>query len=113
MGSELDGTWVGTDAGGYGGEWSFVISMGKVEVKGPESESYSGAVTLNTKTNPKQADFKIDKCSLPQYVGETSLGIYKLEGKKLTLATSEPGSLNRPAFFDSTGGVMLFSLTRR
>jgi len=113
MGTELEGTWVGADAGGYGGQWTFVISKGKVEVKGPESEYYAGTVTLNTKTNPKQADFKIDKCSMPEYAGETSLSIYKLEGNKLTMAASEPGSMYRPTFFDSTGGVMLFSLTRK
>jgi len=111
--SELEGTWVGTDAGGYGDEWTFVISMDKVEVKSPEADFYSGTVTLNTKTNPKQVEFKIEKCSLPEYVGETSLGIYKLDGNKLTLATTEPGSINRPAFFDSGGEVMLFSLTKR
>jgi len=112
-GSELDGTWVGADAGGYGGQWTFVISKSKVEVKGPESEYYAGTVTLNTKTNPKQADFKIDKCSMPEYAGETSLSIYKLDGNKLTMAASEPGSMYRPTYFDSTGGVMLFSLNRR
>ena len=112
-GSELEGTWVGTAANEYGSEWTFVISMGKVEVKAPESVFYSGTVTLNTKMNPKQVEFKIDKCSLPEYVGETSLGIYKLEGKKLTLAASEPGTISRPAFFDSSGGIILFSLTRR
>ena len=111
--TELEGTWVGTDDGEYGGQWAFVFSGDKVEVKGPESEYYSGTVTLNTKTNPKQADFKIDKCSMPEYVGETSLSIYKLEGNKLTLAATEPGSMSRPAYFDSTGGVMLFSLTKR
>ena len=112
-GIELNGTWVGSDAGGYGGQWTFVISNGKVEVKGPESEYYAGTVTLKDKTNPKQADFKIDKCSMPEYVGETSLSIYKLEGNKLTMAASEPGSMYRPAFFDSSGGVMLFSLTKQ
>lgn len=112
-GTELEGTWVGTAAGGYGDEWTFVISLGKVEIKGPESVFYSGTVALNNKTNPKQAEFNIDKCSLPEYVGETSLGIYKLEGNKLTLAASEPGSMSRPAFFESGGGAMLFSLTKR
>jgi uncharacterized protein (TIGR03067 family) len=111
--SELEGTWVGTDAGGYGDEWTFVISKGKVEVKGPESVFYSGTVTQNTKTNPKQVEFKIDKCSFPEYVGEISLGIYKLQADKLTLAANEPGSINRPAFFDSGGEVVLFSLTKR
>ncbi len=112
-GTELEGTWVGTADDGYGGQWTFTISKGKVEVKGPDSEYYAGTVTLNTKTNPKQADFKIDKCSMPEYVGETSLGIYKLDGNKLTLVASEPGYMSRPAFLESGGGTMLFSLTRR
>jgi uncharacterized protein (TIGR03067 family) len=113
MGSELDGTWVGTTEGEYWGQWTFVISNGKVEVKGPESIFYSGTVTLNSKTNPKQADFKINNCSQPEYVGATSLGIYKLEGNKLTLVTSEPGSMYRPNYLESGGGAMLFPLTRK
>jgi uncharacterized protein (TIGR03067 family) len=112
-GTELEGTWVGTADGEYGGEWTFVISKGRVEAKGPQSEYYAGTVMLNTKTNPKQVDFKIDKCSFPEYVGETSLSIYKLEGNKLTLAASEPGAFSRPAFLESGGGAMLFSLTRK
>ena len=111
-GNELEGTWVGTDAGGYE-EWTFSISKGKVEVKGPDSMFFSGTVKLDTGTNPKQAEFKIEKSSEYQYAGETSLGIYKLDGKKLTLATCEPASINRPEYFDSTGGVMVFSLTRQ
>jgi uncharacterized protein (TIGR03067 family) len=111
-GAELDGTWVGT-AGGEYGEWTFKISAGKVEVKGPDFDFYSGTVTLNTKTNPKQADFKISKCSMPEYEGRTSLSIYKLEGDKLTLAASEPGSMSRPYYLESGGGAMLFSLTRK
>ena len=113
QGAELDGAWVGTADGDYGGQWTFVISKGKVEIKGPDSIFYSGTVTLNTKTNPRQADFKINSCSQWEYVGETSLGIYKLNGNKLTLVASEPGSMSRPAFFESDGGSLLFPLTRR
>jgi len=94
--TELEGTWVGTEVGGYGGEWTFTISGDKVNVKGPDVELYSGTVTVNAKARPKQANFKIEKCSLAEYVGETSLGIYKLVGNKLTLAASEPGSMSRP-----------------
>jgi len=112
-GAELDGTWVGTTDGDYGGQWTFVISNGKVEIKGPDSIFYSGTVKLNDKTNPKQADFKINNCSQTEYVGATSLGIYKLDGNKLTLVASEPGYMSRPAFLESGGGAMLFSLTRK
>ena len=112
-GSELDGTWVGTTEGDYWGQWTFVISNGKVEIKGPDSIFYSGTVKLNNKTNPKQADIKINNCSQPDYIGATSLGIYKLEGNKLTLVASEPGSMYRPAYFESGGGAMLFPLTRQ
>jgi uncharacterized protein (TIGR03067 family) len=111
-GSELEGTWVGTAGDGYG-EWTFVISKGKVEIKGPDYDFYTGTITMNTKTKPKQAEFKIEKCSTPEYVGETSLSIYKLDGNKLTLAASEPGSMSRPAYLESDGGAMLFSLTRK
>ena len=111
-GGELDGTWVGTAGGGYG-EWTFIISGGKVEVKGPDSEYYAGTVTLNANTNPKQVDFKINKCSLPEYVNETSLGIFKLEGNQLTLAAAEPGSMMRPYSLQSGGEAMIFSLTRK
>jgi len=111
-GTELDGTWIGTAGGNYG-EWTFTISEGKVEVKGPDGEFYLGTVTLNTKTNPKQVDFKINKCSLAEYVGETSLSIYKLDGNTLTIAASEPGSMYRPYGLESGGDAMVFSLTRK
>jgi len=112
-GAELDGTWVGTADGDYGGQWTFVISNGKVEIKGPDSIFYSGTVTLNNKTNPRQADFKIYNCSQSEYVGETSLGIYKLDGDKLSLVASEPGSMSRPGYFESGGESMLFPLTKQ
>ena len=112
-GAELDGTWVGTADGDYSGQWTFVISNGKVEIKGPDSIFYSGTVMLNTKTNPRQADFKINNCSQWEYVGETALGIYKLNGNKLTLVASEPGSMSRPGYFESGGGAMLFPLTKQ
>ncbi len=109
---ELDGTWVGTAGGGYG-QWTFTISEGKVEVKGPDGEYYGGTVKIDTTKNPKQADFKINKCSQPEYEGATSLSIYKLEGNKLTLAASEPGSMYRPYDLESGGEAMVFSLTRK
>ena len=110
--NELDGTWVGTAGDSYG-EWTFKISKGKVEVKGPDSEFYSGTIKINTKTNPKQSDFKIIKCSQMEYEGETSLAIYKLEGDKLTIVASEPGSMSRPYSLESGGEGMLFSLKRK
>ncbi|MHC4436919.1 MAG: hypothetical protein ACYS3S_06140 [Planctomycetota bacterium] len=112
-GSELDGTWVGTTDGEYWGQWTFVIANGKVEIKGPDSIFYSGTVKLNSKTNPKQVDFKINNCSQPEYIGATSLAIYKLDGNKLTLVASEPGSMYRPDYLESGGGSMLFPLTRK
>ena len=84
-----------------------------MEVKGPDSEFYSGTIKLNTKTNPKQSAFKINKCSQMEYEGETSLGIYKLEGDKLIIAASEPGSLSRPYSLESGNGVRIFSLKRK
>ena len=110
--AEMDGTWVGTAGGSYG-KWTFTISKGKVEVKGPDGEYYAGAMVLKTGTNLKQVDFKINKCSQAEYVGETSLGLYKLDGDKLTIAASEPGLMYRPYGLESGGDAMVFSLTRK
>ena len=50
---------------------------------------------------------------MPDYEGTTAMSIYKLEGNKLTLVASEPGSMYRPYSLDSGGDVMVFTLTRK
>ena len=109
----LQGTWVGTELGHNEGQWTFIISGTKVNAKGPEPEAYSGTLKLNAEVDPKQADFAIEKCSIQEYAGTTALGIYRIEGDKLTIVASEPGSAVRPSLFEVGGGARVFTLTRQ
>jgi uncharacterized protein (TIGR03067 family) len=110
---KLQGTWVGTETGDNGGQWTFVISGTAIDVQGPEPEAYSGTLKLNAEVEPKQADFVIEKCEIEQYVGTTALSIYKIEGDTFTMAGNEPGSTVRPVLFEGGGGTRLFVLTKQ
>ncbi len=110
----LQGTWTGAEVGrDGGGQWTFVISGTKIDMKGPEPEAYSGTLKLNAKVKPKQADFLIEKCALEKYVGTTALTIYKIEGDKFTMAGNEPGSAVRPSLFERGGGTRVFTFTKQ
>jgi len=109
----LQGTWLGNELGNNGGQWTLVISGTKIDVKGPEPQAYSGTLKLNADVEPKQADFVVEKCVMERYVGTTSLGIYKIEGDKFTMAASEPGSTLRPTLFEGGGGARVFTLTKQ
>ena len=74
---------------------------------------YKGTIELKTNKTPKQIDIKIKESGIPQYTGKTSLGIYKIEEDKLTLALNEPGSPKRPPSFKETSGAMVFELTKQ
>jgi len=98
--TELEGVWFGSEVDGRPGNWIFIISQNRVNVAGPDDESYEGTFSLNRQANPKQMDFVIEQSSNKDYIGKTSLGIYKLEADKLTLAANEPGATIRPVLFE-------------
>jgi uncharacterized protein (TIGR03067 family) len=76
---------------------------------------YKGTMELKTNKTPKQIDIKIKESGsgISQYTGKTSLGIYKIDEDKLTLALNEPGSPKRPSSFKETSGAMVFELTKK
>ena len=47
------------------------------------------------------------------YVGQTSNGIYKIEGSTLTFAANEPGVATRPADFTPGGNAEVFTLIKQ
>jgi uncharacterized protein (TIGR03067 family) len=111
--TELEGTWIGTETGGRDGQWIIIVTEDRIDVNGPGKEDYKGTFTLNTNVSPNQMDFAITECSMDEYVGTTALGIYKVEGDKLTMAATEPGTTIRPALFDGSGDARVFVCTRQ
>lgn len=108
---KLQGTWVGKELG-QEGEVKIIFSGKSIDFKGAHpQEWYKGTAVLNQELSPKQADFTISECGLPDYVGKISKAIYRLEESTLTLAGSEPGDEKRPSSFDPSGGNRVFQLT--
>jgi uncharacterized protein (TIGR03067 family) len=97
----LQGTWVGQDVSRPQGEYRLTVSGNSIKFQEARAEEwYEATITLRPKANPKRAALLIERCSAPQYVNKTANFIYKIEGKTLTLAGSEPGSEKEPTAFE-------------
>jgi len=109
--TELEGKWVGIP---QIGDWTFIFSGNSASVSSPNPNiCYKGTFDLKASDDPKRIDLLIKESPLSQYIGKTSLGIYKLEKDTLTLSLNEPGNTTRPKSFTSTGGTQLFILTKQ
>ena len=100
----LQGKWTGKDLGGEGDNTALlVISRNNLEFRGSNPDDwYKGTFTLREGTSPKQCVFAVRDCASPDYIGKTSLAIYKLENGTLTIAGNEPGNPEPPESFEAT-----------
>jgi uncharacterized protein (TIGR03067 family) len=103
----LQGTWTGShedkkvEVKFDGGK--FVVKLGDAV--------YKGTFKVDAAKKPGHIDMSVKEGE--KYVGMVALGIYKLEGAKLTWRTSEPGREQRPEDFTSpVEGTMLLVLER-
>jgi uncharacterized protein (TIGR03067 family) len=100
----LQGRWEGgTLQGDPHHQCSFVISGNNFEFHDETDTNvwYKGTFTLREDAQPRQYIATITECPFPQYVGKTSLAIYRLENSTLTIAGNEPGQTTAPAAFDA------------
>ena len=112
--SELEGNWTGTQPYGQPGTWYADISGNSFVFEGSNPEEwYVGTFKLNNKTNPKTGDFKITDCPMVEWIGLTSLGIYKTTGNTFTLAANQPGSGIRPTGFYADDMTLLFEFKKK
>jgi len=109
------GTWIGRVADdAEAGQITMTVRGEQADFRAPGPvKQYKGKLVVNSAANPKQVDFVVLECSEPQYVGKSSLGIYKFgEDGTLTLAANEPGVGTRPQSFQRTEGTALFVLKK-
>jgi uncharacterized protein (TIGR03067 family) len=114
--SRLQGTWVGEETGGQTGQCRMTVEGTTFKFQGAQAgEWYVGTLTLDPKTQPKQAMIRIVDCPLPRYINQTTKAIYELEGKKLTIAAHEPGDETVPTTLgrDPAGHTRAFVFTRQ
>ena len=100
----MQGTWKGRSVrDNPQHDVTFVVSGKSFDFR-DETETnnwYKGTFTLKEDVSPRQFIAKITDCAFPQYVGKTSIAIYKIENGTLTITANEPGKEEIPTDFDS------------
>jgi len=98
----LQGKWQGSGQNnGRMSACTFVISGKTFDFRDMNTNIwYTGNFSLREDVTPKQFIATIVDCPARQYVGKTSLCLYKLENGTLTISGNEPGNPNAPAGFD-------------
>jgi len=100
----VQGTWKGRIVQGEPAhECSIVISGTNYDFHDITDPNvwYKGTFSLREDTTPRQYIAVVNECPFPQYVGKTSMAIYRLENGTLTIAGNEPGIATAPAAFDA------------
>lgn len=113
--SRFQGTWVGHEISGPTGDCRMTVVGDSLKFQGAQpQEWYAAKFIPNPNAAPNEADVLIQDCPAPQYIGKTAKGIYRLEGKTLTIAANEPGDDSRPTGFDrnATSRARVFVFTR-
>jgi uncharacterized protein (TIGR03067 family) len=112
----LVGTWVGTAVGHDPTTvWTFTATSTNVEVKIDTVATYRGTYVADASSNPKTITITITDSTVSLYIGQTSNGIYKIEGSTLTFAANKPGTTARPTDFIPTadGVTEVFTLNKQ
>ena len=104
----LAGTWNSPPDSALESTWTFEGETLKTTVNGAD---YVSKVTVDPKAKPATIDLKI-KEGPGDTAGETSKGIYKLEGDLLTICITGPGQGARPADFKEEEGVYVFKVKK-
>jgi uncharacterized protein (TIGR03067 family) len=101
----LQGTWKGSIAQDNPGlACHFIVAGNNFEFRSDDQTVwYKGTFTLHENTTPPQYMALIRDCPFPQYVGKTSMAIYRVDKDSLTLTGNEPGKLEVPPAFDAPG----------
>ena len=108
--TELEGEWISAVTGL---DMTVAFSGDHFSVTAPTPNYwYKGTFKLDTDADPKKIDLAIKEAGIPQYIGRTSLGIYKIEEDILTMTINQPGAPNYPSSFKSSGAVV-FELKKR
>jgi len=103
----LIGTWTGTED--TGAMYTFVFDAGSWSMTDDAGAEWcEGTYTYNDNADPGLLDLYVTDSAYPQFIGQTALYIYKIEGDTLTLTGSDPGSDYRPSGFSEGGATRTF-----
>jgi len=97
----LQGTWKGTEAGNEKkGTCTLKIDGSALHFQGwDKNEWYKGTIKLLPDKKPKQLHGTVTECPVPEFVGKTSLSIYRIKDGTLKLVGRRPGDPEAPTGF--------------
>jgi uncharacterized protein (TIGR03067 family) len=105
----MEGTWVSAPDAPLESRWVFDGETLKSTVNG---QDYVAKIKLDAKASPRAVDFTISE-GPEDLTGKTVVGIYKIDGDKLTICLSAPGRDERPTEFKAVEDeTYLFELKR-
>ena len=111
--AELEGTWIGYQAGGPHRDWTLTIERNQFELVCEDANMwYRGNLELNNNCDRNKMDLIISATAGQTYNGTTSFGIYEIKEDTLVLVTTEPGNSARPFSFDQTQETVAFVFER-
>jgi uncharacterized protein (TIGR03067 family) len=110
----LQGTWEGEEIGKESqGKYTMTIVGNSLRFDGPgKVEWYSATFTLSQNQDPKQMLATITDCPKADFVGKSSLAIYKIENGALTLVGNRPGYPDVPKDFDGDSNSRRFTFKK-
>ena len=97
--SELEGSWVGCEVRRPLVEWTLSVNGNQFNlVREDLNEWYTGFLRLNKNCRLKKIDLEVIDTAKQKSKGKTSLGIYEIDGDKLTIIATEPGESSEFCF---------------
>jgi uncharacterized protein (TIGR03067 family) len=110
----LQGTWEGEEIGKESvGKYTMTIAGNSLRFDGPgKVEWYSATFSLSANQDPKQMVATITDCGKADFVGKSSLAIYKIENGELTLVGNRPGYPDAPKDFDGDRNSRRFTFKK-
>ncbi|MDB5355621.1 MAG: hypothetical protein JWN24_2074 [Phycisphaerales bacterium] len=117
---KLQGTWQvleeshgDNDTSDEGKHCQLIFDGDKFIIKKDGKVIIEGTFEINAGKSPREIDMKVLKDEEDQRTGQTALGIYKIDGDKLTWCSCEPGRGGRPAEFAAKGTNFLLIVMER
>jgi uncharacterized protein (TIGR03067 family) len=111
--SELEGFWIGSEIHRPLPDWTLTIAGNRFSL-GCEDLNvwYKGFLKLNKNCRLKKIDLEVVDTAEQRTNGNTSLGIYEVDGETLTIIAGKPGGHLRPLSFEEPGESFEFYFTK-
>lgn len=93
--------------------YQLIFDGDKFSIKKDDQTIVEGTFRIDPAKSPPQIDMKVLREDENHHTGETSLGIYQINGDTLKWCSGEPGQTDRPTGFDTKGTDFMMVVLER